>query len=62
MIKQTLYFCNPAYLSLKNKQMLIRLPESFDSHSEISRLVEDIGVVILDHRQITDRNEIYCGL
>ena len=27
MIKQTLYFGNPAYLSLKNKQMVIRLPE-----------------------------------
>jgi CRISPR-associated protein Cas1 len=25
MIKQTLYFGNPAYLSLKNKQMAIRL-------------------------------------
>ena len=53
MIKQTLYFGNPAYLSMKNKQMLIRLPESSDNHSEISRPVEDIGVVILDHRQIT---------
>jgi len=27
MRKQTLYFGNPAYLSLKNKQMVIRLPE-----------------------------------
>jgi len=27
MIKKTLYFENPAYLSLKDSQMLIRLPE-----------------------------------
>jgi CRISPR-associated protein Cas1 len=27
MIKRTLYFENPAYLSLKNKQLVIKLPE-----------------------------------
>lgn len=27
MIKKTLYFGNPAYLSLNNKQLVIRLPE-----------------------------------
>lgn len=27
MIKKTLCFSNPAYLSLKNSQLLIRLPE-----------------------------------
>ena len=27
MIKRTLYFGNPAYLSLTNKQLVIRLPE-----------------------------------
>ena len=27
MIKKTLYFGNPAYLSLKNKQLAIKLPE-----------------------------------
>jgi len=62
MIKQTLYFGNPAYLSLKNKQMLIRLPEveknkelpeSFKETSVVSRPVEDIGIIILDNKQIT---------
>ncbi len=62
MIKQTLYFGNPAYLSLKNKQMLIRfpeveknddLPESFKTASVVSRPVEDIGIIILDNKQIT---------
>lgn len=27
MIKKTLYFGNPAYLSLKNKQLVIKMPE-----------------------------------
>jgi CRISPR-associated protein Cas1 len=49
-------------LSLKNKQMVIRLPEvekndslpdSFKENTVITRPVEDIGVVILDHWQIT---------
>ncbi len=28
MIKRTLYFGNPAYLSLNNKQLQLRLPET----------------------------------
>ena len=27
MIKKTLYFGNPAYLSLKNAQLVIKIPE-----------------------------------
>ena len=27
MIKRTLYFGNPAYLSRKNEQLVVRLPE-----------------------------------
>ncbi len=62
MIKRTLYFGNPAYLSLTNKQLVIRLPEveKADNVSEVIREksvrtipIEDIGVVVLDHKQIT---------
>lgn len=62
MIKRTLYFGNPAYLSLKNEQLLIRfpeveknntLPEYFKRNTEQSIPVEDIGVVVLDNQQIT---------
>ncbi len=62
MIKKTLYFGNPAYLSLKNGQLVIKLPEvekndslleSFKRRSEITKPIEDIGVVVLDHSQIT---------
>ena len=62
MIKRTLYFGNPAYLSLSNKQLVIKLPEverndslsdSFKQESVKTIPIEDIGVVILDHKQIT---------
>jgi len=56
MIKRTLYFGNPAYLSLKNAQLVIHIPDAqgMDDRSGQNTVpVEDIGVVILDHKQIT---------
>ena len=62
MIKKTLCFTNPAYLSLHQCQLVIRLPEVEENESLSNVLkeqaertipVEDIGVVVLDHRRIT---------
>ena len=62
MIKKTLCFSNPAYLSLKNAQLVIKLPEiekattfteDFKKSTVLTRPIEDIGVVVLDHQQIT---------
>ena len=62
MIKQTLYFGNPAYLSLRDQQLVIRLPEivnndslpeSFKQKNQVTKPIEDLGVVVLDHKQIT---------
>ncbi len=57
MIKRTLYFGNPAYLSLKLGQLVITLPKPEDSSVEkkfpMTIPIEDIGTVILDNRQIT---------
>lgn len=62
MIKKTLYFGNPAYLSLKNAQLIVRLPEveknsdlplTFKKESVATIPVEDIGVMVLDHQLIT---------
>lgn len=59
MIKRTLYFGNPAYLSLKMKQMVVRIPQKDDgdlpSEADMVRTVpiEDLGVIILDNKQIT---------
>lgn len=59
MIKRTLYFGNPAYLSLKMKQLMVRMPQGDDgdlpTDEEIVRTlpIEDLGVIILDNKQIT---------
>lgn len=62
MIKKTLYFSQPVYLSMRNAQLVIRLPEiikndslpeNFKQKSEITKPIEDIGIVILDNKQIT---------
>lgn len=62
MIKRTLYFGNPAYLSLCNKQLVVKIPE-VESNAELSEIIkkdavttlpiEDIGVVVLDNKRIT---------
>lgn len=62
MIKKTLCFSNPAYLSLQNKQLVIRIPdiekndtvtEEFKKMNERTIPIEDIGVVVLDNKRIT---------
>lgn len=63
MIKRTLYFGNPAYLSLKLKQLVIKKPDArgdmpdfgaFDNYSVIKTIpIEDLGFIILDHPQVT---------
>lgn len=61
MIKRTLYFGNPAYLSLKDEQVVIKIPaiEKRDFDDEVKQKairtipIEDIGVLILDNKQIT---------
>ncbi|MEE1142080.1 MAG: type II CRISPR-associated endonuclease Cas1 [Bacteroidales bacterium] len=62
MIKRTLCFTNPAYLSLKNNQLVIKLPEvetnsslpeAFRSEATKTIPIEDIGIVVLDNKRIT---------
>ncbi|MCR4664880.1 MAG: CRISPR-associated endonuclease Cas1, partial [Paludibacteraceae bacterium] len=48
MIKRVLCFENPAQLSLKLQQLVVKRGEE-----TLSLPIEDIGVVILDHKQIT---------
>ena len=54
MIKRTLFFSNPAYLKTKNNQLVVRFPN--DEKEERTVPIEDIGVVILEHPQITISN------
>ena len=54
MIKRTLYFGSPAYLSLRNKQIEVRQPREEEAKHLVRTIpIEDIGVVLLDHQQIT---------
>lgn len=61
MIKRTLCFSNPAYLSMQNSQLVIKLPEveksdlpDFVKQDSVRTIpIEDIGVVVLDNKQIT---------
>ena len=70
MIKKTLCFSNPAYLSLKNEQLCIRLPEvenadlsaEFKKSAERTIPVEDIGVLIIDNKRITVTSGLMAAL
>lgn len=62
MIKRTLCFTNSAYLSLRNQQLVIKLPEvetnaslpeHFKSEATKTIPIEDIGIVVLDNKRIT---------
>ena len=62
MIKKTLYFGNPAYLSMSKAQLVIQIPEvqandtltqEFKKMNERTIPIEDVGMVVLDHKRIT---------
>ena len=62
MIKRTLCFSNPIYLSLRNAQLVLHipevennktLPEAIKKEAERTIPIEDIGVVVLDNKRIT---------
>jgi CRISPR-associated protein Cas1 len=71
MIKKTLYFGHSAYLSLRNKQLVIKLPEVekyMDVDENIKSTmtktipIEDIGVVVLDSKEITITQGLIAAL
>lgn len=71
MIKKTLCFSNPAYLSLRDGQLVIKIPEIQNSKgvleelkekSVITRPIEDIGVLVIDNRQVTITSAVLDAL
>lgn len=71
MIKRTLYFSNPAYLSLSDCQLVIKMPEvenckdfSEEQKNEYVRTVpiEDIGMIVIDNRRITLTSGLMAAL
>lgn len=55
MIKRTLYFGTPVHLRVRNAQLEINIPHAQGIDKKLCNTipVEDIGVVIIDHNQIT---------
>ncbi|MEO8771775.1 MAG: type II CRISPR-associated endonuclease Cas1 [Ferruginibacter sp.] len=59
MIKRTLYFGNPAYLKTKDEQLVFHSEDT----GEVKTLpIEDIGVLIIDHQQITITQSLIAKL
>ena len=54
MIKRTLFFGNPVYLSTKNNQVVIAYPDK--TQETKTTAIEDIGVIVLESQQITITN------
>lgn len=60
MIKRTLFFGNPAYLSTRNEQLVVRYPE--EDRPEKTVAIEDLGYVVLEDPQITLTNGLLMKL
>uniref|UniRef100_UPI004048FC7D type II CRISPR-associated endonuclease Cas1 n=1 Tax=Gelidibacter sp. TaxID=2018083 RepID=UPI004048FC7D len=54
MIKRTLFFGNPTYLSTKNEQLVVSYPDKEQDTKTVA--IEDIGVIVLENQQITITN------
>ena len=54
MIKKTLFFGNPAYLSTKNEQLVVSFPDK----EKVEKIlpIEYVGFLVLEHPQITLTN------
>jgi len=64
MIKRTLNFSKPAYLSKTDNQLLVKFPKTQgeDEQKEITIPIEDIGIVILENPQITISHSLLSSL
>lgn len=64
MIKRTLCFSNPAYLSMQNRQLVVRLEKhGTESERQTTTIpIEDIGMVLLDNPQITLTHGLMAAL
>jgi len=51
MIKRTIFFGNPAYLSTRHEQLVVNFPE--EGKAKVTIPIEDIGYVVLEDPQIT---------
>ncbi len=60
MIKRTLYFGNPAHLSVSADQLVVKKPTDDKQYEVVSSIpVEDIGIVLIDHRQVSCTQAVF---
>lgn len=60
MIKRTLFFSNPAYLSTKHEQLVVNYPDNKKEQKTIP--IEDLGYIVLENSQITVTNGLLMKL
>lgn len=60
MYKRSLYFGNPAYLSTRLGQLVVSYPEPSNQHKTVP--IEDVGLVVIDHQQITITSGLFAKL
>ncbi|WP_417873904.1 type II CRISPR-associated endonuclease Cas1 [Xanthomarina gelatinilytica] len=60
MIKRTLFFGNPAYLSTRNEQLVVKFPA--EEKEEVTIPIEDLGYIVLEDPQITITNGLLMKL
>jgi len=60
MIKRTLFFGNPAYLSTRNEQLVVSFPA--EEKEEVTIPIEDLGYIVLEDPQITITNGLLMKL
>lgn len=51
MVKRTLHFSTPAHLSTRNRQLVVEIRD--EDRTTKTLPIEDVGIVILEHPQIT---------
>ncbi|PID68174.1 MAG: subtype II CRISPR-associated endonuclease Cas1 [Flavobacteriia bacterium] len=51
MLKRSIYIGNPAYLKLKQNQMLVVTPDTKEVRGTVP--IEDMALLVLDHHQVT---------
>ncbi len=70
MIKKTIYVSNPAHLSLRMQQLVIKmsdveksnLHDNIKQKFEVTKPIEDIGILLLEHPQITITQAVMAAL
>lgn len=60
MIKRTLFFGNPAYLSTKHEQLVVTYPDKDKPQKMVP--IEDLGYIVLEDPQITITNGLLMKL